>query len=258
MSWIGKLIGGSIGLAIGGPLGAVLGAAIGHSFVDTRPSFDHPPQHHGRASRLSSHEERQTVFFATTFSMLGKMAKADGRVSDQEIRAVDEVIRHRLRLDADARRLAVSIFNEAKDNEFPFSAYARQFGTYFAHDTQMRVLLFELLLTVAQADGSLHPNEDALLREAVSYLGLPRSTYDGPGADTDPNLAPLYTMLGCDRSASDEEVKKCYRRRVNEFHPDKVISKGLPEEFTKFAEEKFKEINHAYETIVKHRKSRNS
>lgn len=246
MSWMGKIIGGGLGMVFGGPLGAVIGATLGHTFVDSQGGVG------SRVANLSRVETRQMVFFATTFAMLGKMAKADGRVSQEEIRIVETFIRDRLGLTGQVRDLAVKIFNEAKDNATPFGAYARQFGDMFAQDHQMRAMFFEILYTLAMADGTLHPAEDALLKEALGTLRLETSLYDDLRGKM-PAMDHHYAVLGISADASDEELKRAYRKAVQEYHPDKIVSKGLPEEFTKFAEEKFKEINASYETIKTHR-----
>ena len=245
MSWFGKLLGGGLGMAFGGPLGAVVGAALGHAFVDAQAG--------GGRERLSPLESRQALFFSTVFAMLGKMAKADGRVSPEEIAAVERFMGDQLRLGSEARQLAITIFNEAKDDPTPFGAYVRQFGEAFADAPEMRRLLFQLLLDVALADGTLHEGEDGLLREALDPLGVPHSAYERVRGHLAPDLDPLYALLGVGAEASDEDLKRAYRKAVREYHPDTIASKGLPEEFTRFAEEKFKEINRAYETIRDHR-----
>jgi DnaJ like chaperone protein len=197
-------------------------------------------------------ETRQAIFFASTFAMLGKMAKADGRVSDAEIQVVNQFIRTRLGVDERARQFAINIFNEAKSNNTPFSAYARQFGEQFIQEREMRVMLFELLFELAMADGTLHPAEEALLEEALGPLGLSRDLYEELRGKK-PGVGHLYTLLGVTSDASDAELKQAWRNAVRDFHPDRIVSKGLPDEFTKFAEEKFQEVNDAYETIMEHR-----
>jgi DnaJ like chaperone protein len=246
MSWMGKIVGGGLGMMFGGPLGAVVGAALGHTFVDSHGGLG------GGTAALSQGETRQMVFFATTFAMLGKMAKADGKVSKEEIHVVETFINDRLGLPAQARDLAIKIFNQAKDNPTPFEDYAHQFGDVFAQDHQMRAMFFEILYMLAMADGTLHPAEDALLKQALSALRVSMGLYDDLRGKM-PALDHHYGVLGISPGASDDEVKRAYRKAVQDYHPDKIIAKGLPEEFTKFAEEKCKEINASYEAIKAHR-----
>jgi DnaJ like chaperone protein len=258
MGWLGKIAGGGLGMIVGGPLGALLGAAIGHHFVDAQ---DGTGLGTARPS-LGAEQARQAVFFTAVFAALGKMAKADGRVSEAEIALVRRFMREQMGLDTRASRLAIDIFNEAKSNRTPFAAYTRQFARTFAAEPDMRRTFFELLFALAMADGELHPAEDRLLREAVADLDLPEGLYEhlrsgGEGRmATAVDITHHYAVLGVEPGASDEELKKAYRKAARDFHPDTIVSKGLPEEFQKFAEDKFKEIQAAYEAITAHRKGR--
>ena len=247
MSWIGKIFGGSIGLMLGGPLGAILGATIGHSLVD-----QHQKNNRGSFSDL---EQKQALFFTAIFAMLGKMAKADGVVTKDELNVVNQFMTHNLQLDARARQFAIGIFNEAKDSSDSFNAYASQFGQVFYHEPQLRQMFYEMLFTLAMADGVLHPEEDKLLRSAPPLLNLPDGTYELLHKRLVKDLAPLYAILGISENVADSEVKKAYRKMANEYHPDKIIAQGLPEDFQKFAEDKFIQINEAYESIMANRRA---
>ena len=185
--------------------------------------------------------------------MLGKMAKADGKVTQVEIKIVEGFMRDHLRLDKQARMFAINIFNRAKDDAYPYSQYASEFSRHFQNDQNMRMVLFEMLFQVAAADGTVHHAEEHLLEETVRYLNIPHHLFEELKARLAPSADPAYVVLGLTPEATDAEVKKAYRAKVMEFHPDKIVSKGLPEEFLKFAEEKFKEVNEAYETIKKSR-----
>lgn len=246
MSWFGKIMGGSVGFMLGGPIGALVGASLGHALIDdkTRSGYAEP-------GKLTGQEQRQAIFFTATFAMLGKMAKADGRVCEDEINAVRSFMRDKLRLDPTAQQFAISVFNEAKDDRTPFEDYARQFGQVFQAEPQLRMMFFEMLFTVALADGVLHPAEEKILRAAPALLGLHGDIFETVKRQFVSDLSHHYAMLGLEDGAEMSEVKKAYRKLVSEYHPDKVISKGLPEDFIKFAEGKFREINESYEAIQK-------
>jgi len=246
MSWFGKIMGGSVGFMFGGPIGALIGASLGHALLDDKVRMQRAE--HGRMTGL---EQRQAVFFTATFAMLGKVAKADGKVCEHEIKVIQEFMSQRLNLDAAARQFAIGLFNAAKDNDTPFEEYARQFGQIFSHDPQLRMMFYELLFTVAMADGELHPAEEALLREAPAHIGLHGNVYETVRRQFVSDLSHHYAMLGLQDGADLAEVKKAYRRLAGEYHPDKVIAKGLPDDFIKFAESKFRDINEAYESITK-------
>ena len=258
MSWIGKIIGGGMGMLMGGPIGAVIGGSIGHLFVDSQmeegvSTDTRQGRGRGRQATFTNQEQKQAVFFATTFAMLGKMAKADGKVTQAEIKIVDGFMRDHLRLDKQARMFAVNIFNRAKDDASPFSQYASEFARHFQRDANMRMVLFEMLFQVAAADGSVNAQEKRLLEQTIRYLNIPHHLFEELQARLAPSADPAYSVLGLTPEATDAEIKKAYREKVMEFHPDKIVSKGLPEEFLTFAEEKFKEVNEAYETIKKAR-----
>jgi len=246
MSWFGKIMGGSVGFMLGGPIGALVGASLGHALIDDKTRAGYAEQ-----GRLTGQEQRQAVFFTATFAMLGKMAKADGRVCENEISVVRTFMHDKLRLDSTTQKFAMGVFNEAKDNNTPFADYARQFGQVFQGEPQLRMMFFEMLFTVALADGVLHPAEEQILRAAPSLLGLQSGAYETVRRQFVSDLSHHYAVLGLENNADTSAVKKAYRKLVSEYHPDKVISKGLPEDFIKFAEEKFREINEAYEAIQK-------
>ena len=255
MSWIGKILGGGMGMLMGGPIGALLGGAIGHLFIDSQfeeiASTEQPGQQTGRrpSPTFSNQEQKQAVFFASVFAMLGKMAKVDGKVSQTEIKVVEAFMRDHLRLNKQSRMFAVNIFNRAKNDPYPYIQYASEFARHFHDDTNMRMLLFEMLFQVAAADGVIHSAEEHLLRQTIRYLNISVHLFDELKARLTPTADPAYAVLGVSPDASDDEVKKAFRAKVMEYHPDKIVSKGLPEEFLKFAEEKFKEVNEAYDRI---------
>ncbi len=246
MSWFGKIMGGGVGFLFGGPIGALVGASLGHALIDDKVRMQR-----AETGAMSGLEQRQAVFFTATFAMLGKIAKADGQVCEHEIKVVQKFMRERLQLDDAAQQFAISLFNEAKDNNTPFDAYARQFGQIFNHDPQLRMIFFELLFAVAMADGELHPAEDALLRAAPVHLGLHGKVYETVKRQFVSDLSHHYAMLGLEADADLTAVKRAYRKLASEYHPDKVVSKGLPDDFLKFAEGKFRDINEAYDAITK-------
>ena len=115
MSWLGKIVGGTIGFALGGPLGAIAGAAFGHSFDRKNEKLYISGQ-----TRLSTGEEAQFTFFIAAFSMLAKLAKADGQVSEEEIDAVNKFMLYDLNLDPESRMAAMNIFNAAIESSGSF------------------------------------------------------------------------------------------------------------------------------------------
>jgi DnaJ like chaperone protein len=248
MGWLGKVIGGAIGLALGGPLGAIAGVVFGHGFdVDHSEVVEHDGQ------RLSGNEQAQMVFFMATFSMLAKMAKADGRICDNELNTIDRFMDQDLRLNPESRKIAVTIFKTAAESAEPFENFAHQFYVHFNTQPRFLEIMLDILLRVSAADGRFSPEEERLMLSAVRIFNYSESDYLKLKAKYIDKTDKYLAVLGCDKNDSDEFIKKQYRKLVSEYHPDKIASKGLPEEFNKFAAEKFREIQEAYEIVKKDR-----
>ena len=248
MGMLGKVVGGTIGFALGGPLGAIAGAALGHA-------FDSGEQKHyiGTQPRLSTGEQAQFTFFVAAFSMLAKLAKADGRISREEIEAVENFMVHDLNLNVESRRIAMNIFHTAIQSPNNFHDFAVQFYNQFRSKYQILDLMIDILLRVSVADGVLSQSEERLILDAVRIFNFSDEKYRKLKSRYVQDSDKYYAILGCEKTDSNEHIKKQYRKLVSDYHPDKIASKGLPEEFIKFANDKFREIREAYDIIKKER-----
>ncbi|MBY6188992.1 co-chaperone DjlA [Microbulbifer agarilyticus] len=254
MSWLGAGIGAGIGMMFGGPIGAALGAWVGSSFSSGLKKLS-------EQGIPLNRDGAQTVFIVALFSMLAKMAKADGQVSKAEVQLIDDFINNNLRLNAEDRQQAIKIFQNAKSDQFSIYDYARQYRQLIRNQA-MREMVYRLLFAVAFADGELHPAEEQILRKIPEELGLHASIFTamfnefghGGPATSEGSLKAHYDVLECSPDVSDRELKLAYRRKAAEFHPDKIASKGLPDEFMRHAEDQMKSITVAYDTIVAARK----
>jgi DnaJ like chaperone protein len=249
MAWMGKILGGTVGWSFGGPLGAVIGAAIGNHFDQNNSNSNQFGTQ--QRSNLNQQEEKQTIFFTSIFSMLAKFAQADGTVSREEIKTIDRFIKNELKLQGEARKLAIRVFDEAKKKNNSFEEYAQQFYDNFKNEQTLVVGMFDLLMRVAVADNDFHYKEEEYIKKAKKIFNLNDSQYESIRSqyvDT-ADLEKCYKILECSPEADFKEVKRKYRKKAKDFHPDNVIGKGLPEEFVDFAEEEFKKINDAYEKI---------
>lgn len=259
MSWWGKALGGAFGFTIGGPLGALLGIAVGHSFDRGLGKLDD-------ADRVGDQERIQAAFFTATFSVMGYIAKADGRVSPEEIQLAQAVM-DRLGLDAEMRASAKKLFSEGKAADFPIDEVMQQFRRETHRRTTLIQMFLEIQLQAAYADGVMHPAEKEALIGICGHLGISpahlerleemlRAGFGRAGEDAaaaQSSLQDAYRLLGVDESASDAELKKTYRRLMSQHHPDKLVAKGLPEQMIKDATEKTQQIKAAYELIRKSR-----
>lgn len=261
MSWWGKLIGGTFGFMLGGPLGALLGASLGHN-------FDRGMHRLGDAEAFGAGgdvERIQSAFFTTTFSMMGYLAKSDGVVTREEI-AVAESVMRQMKLDATQKKVAISLFNQGKDSTFPVQQVLAQFRRECQRRSNLLQMFLEILIATALADGKLNSTEQRILQETAAAIGFTGAEFlhilqrqqagqhmHAQRPDSATALADAYKLLGLTRDASDEDVKKAYRRLMNQHHPDKLVAKGLPEEMMELAHRKTMEIKEAYELIRKSR-----
>lgn len=264
MSWLGKLVGGAFGFLMGGPLGAILGASVGHQFDAGMEGMEVD-------ENLSPGDQHrvQMAFFTATFSVMGHIAKADGRVSSAEINLAKRVM-DEMRLSGDMRETAINMFQQGKKADFPIHDVLEQFRKECHRRTHLIRMFMEIQIQAAFADGVLVRAEEMVLHNICAHLHISRFEYEGiklqfqaqqrfyshsqqhqrQTTRTQRNaLNDAYDVLGINASASEAEVKKSYRRLINQNHPDKLVAKGLPEEMMTLAKEKTQQIRKAYETI---------
>jgi DnaJ like chaperone protein len=195
-------------------------------------------------------DQAQSAFMVALISLAAKVAKADGKVTRAEVRSFDQFLKNDLRMSVEDRRIAATIFNEARDSQTPAGDFARQLRALLGHQPDRMRDLVCLLLKVAWADGKLSREENHLIRSIATDLGL-------SSRDMDECLALFqrgdinasYALLGVESSATDAEVRKAYRRLAKEYHPDVIQQKGLSTEFQDFAREKMLAVNEAYDQI---------
>lgn len=260
MSWW-TLLGGAIGLALGGPLGALLGAALGNAVGAGASSFTDAP---GLAA--GDTERVQTAFFTAAFAIMGHVAKSDGRVTRDEI-AMAERVMAGMRLDAEQRRLAMSLFNEGKQDGFPAHEVLEQFRRECHRRRHLIQMFMEIIVGTALADARYDPRERSALEGIAAALGytpdafaelMGRMTgqahFDEGGSARD-RLDAAHELLGVEAGVGDAELKKAYRRQMSQHHPDKLVAKGLPEEMMEIATRKTQDIKAAYELIRERRRS---
>lgn len=257
MIWQGKALGALVGVLAAGPVGAIFGTFIGHLFdVQVASGVDT-----ATASSAGSRDVQET-FFRATFQVMGHVAKADGRVSEEEIRAARAMM-HELRLGEREIRFAIQLFTEGKEQSFPLDTMLQQLHALCRDRPDLRRMFVQIQLQAALWGDAMNPAGRRVLSRVCGALGV--SAYDlvqmeallrmqkssrrpepQPAVD---RVAQAYAVLGVTNSASDGEVIKAYRRLMNQNHPDKLHAKGLPESMMKVAEEKTRQIRAAYELL---------
>lgn len=273
----GKLLGGAFGFLIGGPIGAVLGAALGHSFdKGTQAQLSHDSADDdlqpGDAERI------KMAFFTATFSVLGYIAKADGHVHPSEI-ALAEAIMKQMKLDRELRSAAIKLFNQGKQPDFDAEALVLQFRQECQRRTSLYRMFIEIQIQAALADGVMVKEEEQALLKIAAVLGFTEYSFrqlemlvrysmgmnqhgnDGSGSrrssqrqapppdDSRLSVRDAYKALGVNPDDDKATVKRAYRRQMSQHHPDKLVSKGLPDEMIKLATDKTQLIQKAYERI---------
>ena len=249
MIFNGKLIGGALGLIIGwfaGGLGGapviigiaagIIGIGIGHYLFD-RPAALSP-------------SGKQAMFTAGVIALGAKLAKADGVVTDDEVEAFREVFKS---APGDMKYVA-RVFNLAKQDVAGYDLYADQIADAFKDDRDLMQDLMDGLFHIAAADGIIHPLEVKFLQDVSNKFGFTETEFKYILARHVPSDARSpYDVLGITPDISDGDLKTRYRKMVVENHPDRLIARGVPEEFIKIATDKLAVINDAYSEIAQER-----
>ena len=254
---IGILLGVFVGYFFGNIIGAVIGAIVGGMIGG---SANLSTGNRRLAEERASQEQMyQAPFVVLLFSCMAKIAKSDGRVSPAEAAQIKSFIRDNFGED-DAECIR-DIFNAARDNDEPYQIYFNQFNALLRNQVSLKQSILGVFCSIAAADGALHPNEREILIYAENVFGFPGyvdAFFGGTGggsaehASRD-NMSAYYKVLDCPEDASDEQLKKAYRKKSLQFHPDKIHAKGLPPKMAELAQNEMQRINEAYDRICRSR-----
>ncbi|AXT40727.1 co-chaperone DjlA [Alteromonas sp. BL110] len=290
MSIWGKILGALFGFMFLKIPGAILGLVVGHFFDKAYRQDFNQLGGFGRFFTDQDNLKQQAIFFHSLFSALGHLAKSDGKVTDREIQ-IATALMDEMRLTGDARREAQDAFREGKARDFPLVETLK--GFYDASHGRRDILqvFLEILIQAAFADGQLSQEEYNVLEKVAKPLGFRRRDLDylismyeaeirfrqrahsgtgqrahsGSGqrhhgqrgqqsAYTEQqSLDDAYHILGVAASDDEKVIKRAYRKRMAEHHPDKLVSKGLPEQAMEIAKKKAQDIQSAYELIKQKR-----
>ncbi len=239
MGSFAKWIGGGLGFVMGGPLGAVLGFLVG-SMVDN--TTIQTSAYTGSAGRTTPGD-----FGMSLLVLIAAVLKADGKVVKSELDYVKQFFI--TQFGPSTANEALRMLRDILKQDIPVRDVCQQISRNM--DYSSRLQLLHVLFNISLADGAVHPSELEAVEKISGYLGISSSDFLSIRNMFIPETDSAYKILEIERTATDDEVKKAYRRMAMKYHPDKVSHLG--EEFRKTADEKFKKVNEAYEKIKKER-----
>lgn len=258
----GRVFATLVGYFTLGVFGAVLGFFLGLAFDKSISKL--VAENLGVASGDKA-DEIKNIFMQLLFTSLGQVAKADGRVSEEEIQHTEAIIKE-FALDADGREKAIAWFQQGAKQEADLASLLKPFNHIARFRPELKQVLMEALISLAMADGDLDSSEEVVLINIAKGLGINQMAFkqllnrlkgqagfQHSQPNTADQLQAAYKALGVDASMSDKEIKKAYRRLMSQHHPDKLIAQGVPEDAIKLATEKSQAIQSAYEVIKKNK-----
>lgn len=195
--------------------------------------------------KLTTPPERTIAFTIAVIGLGAKMAKADGRVTADEVSAFRQIFT----IPPGEETHAARIFNLARTDASGFETYAFQIGRMFSDRPEVLADLLEGLVFIAVADGSFHPDEDLFLQRVCEIFGLPQQTLREIKARLVHDFSDPYGILGLSPDVPDSELRRRFKFLVRELHPDRMIGRGVPVEAQRLAEQRLAVVNDAYAMI---------
>lgn len=276
MGCAGTVIGGFIGLIFFGPIGLFVGALLGSCIQFKSQLLNNAGAQ--STGRRYTREELENNFITCLFGLMAKVASADGKVTNDEANVINNFAKQNFpnRLD-----YIKGVISSSKDPSHTVEYYLKSYTDGWGNNRNIAITLLNTLCDIAMVDGNISDAEFRILLQIENFFGIFGHTafyigarqnrgygfgnggqqyqnyggYSGSRRQetTEDQLARHYKTLGVEANASDSELKKAYREKCREWHPDVLQSKGLPPEMLKKAEVEMKNINAAYEAIKKAR-----
>jgi len=263
----GLVLGALIGLT-GGPSGMLFGAAIGYYLDKLIRSV--------AGAESWTQAKAQTAFFDATFCVMGKIAKADGQVSAEEIQYAEAVMT-RMQLTGDSRKRAIECFSQGKEADFDLAQVLEPLRRALVNNASVKQMFIEIQLQTALVDGEFSPSEGLVLTQVCQMLGITQREFEavanrmksegsfhqaggqsgGQGqfeGSGNVGLKQAYGVLGVAQDCDAKSLKMAYRKLMSQHHPDKLVARGLPDEMMEIAKQKTQEIQAAYDAVKKARK----
>lgn len=248
MAHFGKLLGGGLGWAFGGPLGALIGVAIG-GILDVGSgkgiAFEGPGQ---GIPKAQAHQQTQAGDFgAALIALSAVVMKADGKILKSEIQFVRKFFS--AQFGTERTNEYIRLLQEVLKQDIPVREICFQIRQNMEHPLRLELLRY--LFEVSKADGQVDKSEVTLLQHIANYLGISEKDFLSLKNMYYKDVDSAYKILEITSHATDEEVKKAYRKMAVKYHPDKLSALGP--EFEKNGKEKFQKVQEAYDKIKKER-----
>jgi len=239
-----KWIGAGLGFSLGGPIGSILGYAVG-SFIS---GFSKEDIENAKRFSASSVNTQSGDFEISLLILSALVIKADGKVNEAELAYVRN---HFKRMYGEERaNNAFKLFKGfIKSNQISTRQVCLQIRQNITHASRLQLIHF--LFGIAKADGFVTEAEVDIIKTIAGYLGVSQYDFESIKAMFYNSSDSSYRILGIEKTATDIEVKKAYRKMAKKYHPDKL--QHLGDQLKKGAEEKFKEVQKAYDNIQKER-----
>ena len=239
MSIWGKIIGGAAGFAFGGPLGAFLGGVAGHAIDKIKTEQKLPEE-----TAL-----KQIGFTIGVIVLSAKMAKADGKVTVEEIKAFKE----KINVQENEIKNVAKLWDQAKKTIDGFEVYAKQVSDLLEKNSSVLEELLTLLIIIAQADGKITIPEIEYLKKVGDIFGFSNEDFERIYSSQSGIYSDPYQILGVSQNAPIEEIKQKWKQLAINHHPDRLISQGIPQDLIQKNTSRLKEINNAWDIIQKQR-----
>lgn len=235
---VGKWLGGSLGFVMGGPIGALLGFIVG-SVIDMATDVN--------TSGMPGSHTAQGDFRVSLIVLVAAVMKVDGNVVKSELDYVKQFFIRQFGYES--AKEALALLKDILKKDILVRDICVQISANM--DYSSRLQLLHLLLNISLADGAINKQEIDLIEKISGALDIYDSDFVSIKNMFIPETDSSYKILEIDRSATDDDVKKAYRKMAMKYHPDKVNHLG--EDFRQAADDKFKKVNEAYDKIKKER-----
>lgn len=281
MNFLGKLIGFIVGWRFGGFFGGLFGAFLG--YLADKKLYELGSV---KSSFFGHSITRQALFMQTTFAVLGHLSKSKGRVTEEDIQLATQLM-EQMHLDDANRKLAQSAFNRGKQADFPIRQVMREFRLGCGQRADLLRMFLDIQIQAALADQVLQESEKEILFTIAGELGISAAQFERMlsmiyasrqfasgfyrqqqhyqqqdyqkgqyrqsyhSNSSGPTLDDAYKVLGVSANDDKKTVRRAYLRLMNEYHPDKLVAKGMPEQMMEMAKEKAQRIQAAYDLICK-------